>query len=400
MGISTLCLGAVTAAILVIGNNHNTDSIDLYYTEAKDSATNYDNILYNHELFSYSRIKNSEESIDLPEEAFDFPELTEPSVDCSINSTYISASKLANETIYSLCKEYFDCQDVSFLLPMIISNNESAIRADKNITFSALYPSAVVSVSSVNDIIDFNCTRCLESADVFSVLGADWWTRDRGPVQMNPNYGIHDDRYNAALGKSEHAQLSKLNINDNMTAYTYKEGVINASYWVDQAAKTAGDRFNIKDICLRLSSEYNYALDTEATIYKCDSPILKMVMLSMYHGSGSVWMPAYTDTQIGYWNSGKLAYEYAQAISSNDVYLLIADIALSDVHNARRQHINPDIGISVSKAYSIYCDLVDKGYLKDADYYTSNGDYRIDYIVYPIKTIYNYAQLCILYNGG
>lgn len=402
IGLGTLIMCSVTVCILLCNNTGNKQTtINVFANNSAPETTQYSSISYNRNLFSYtSNPNNNTDSESMSEDIYDFPVIYDSPTECVINESYTSTSKIANETIYALCKEYFECQDVTFLMPMIIANNESAIRADKDVTFSAIFPSKVFPIENAGTIINFNCTRCLESSSIFSVMGADWWTRDRGPVQMNPDYGVHDDKYNKMMGKSEHAQLSKIKVNNDLTAYTNKDGIIDAQYWYEKSSTNAGDRFNIQDICLRLSSEYNYALNTMSSTYECDEPLLKMVMLSMYHGAGSLWMPAYVDTQIGYWNSGRVAYEYALALSSNEVYEVIFSKAKNDILNARRANSNPEVGISVNRAFEIYQELFNSGYIKDVNYYTSQGDYRTDYLVYPIKAIYNYAQLSILYSGG
>ena len=47
-----------------------------------------------------------------------------------------------------------------------------------------------------------------------------------------------------------------------------------------------------------------------------------------------------------------------------------------------------------------YNKLVKEGLIDNKETYTVAGTYRDDYIVYPIKMLYNFAQLQILYNGG
>ena len=403
IAVSTLGITALTSALLLIPTKSEGQVVVETFTGdiVYDNAVN--SIDYARPLFSYApdNGKESDESaVNTDQIYYDYPAYYEEVTACNIRSSYSEASKEANTSIYNICKESFDCEDVTFLMPMIIANNESAIRADKNLTFSSLIPSKVFPNVSKQLVESFNCTMCVESPEVFGVMGADWWTRDRGPCQMNPSYGVRADKYNKAMGKSEHAQLTQIEIKEDMTAYTTKEGVINALYWYEQSSTDAGDRFNVRDICLRLSSEYNYALDTVSSIYAPDTPLRKLVMLSMYHGAASLWLDTYTDSQIGYWNSGKLAYKYACALSSDECYSYIYNRAMDDIKSARAIGLNPDIGISVDSAYRIYSALEHDGHIKDVDYYTSDGEYRIDYIVYPIKAIYNYAQLSILYNGG
>lgn len=325
---------------------------------------------------------------------------TDVELSSGLYSGYSLLSQQCNLEIYKLCEKYFKVDNISPLYVMAIANNESAIRANKDITFCSLYPSKVVPPKTVDDIAEFNTLKVLDSSTIFSELAADWWTRDRGPVQMNPTYGIHDDSYYILMGESEQSLLSTNNKIYNYSAYTTKEGEITFLYWVEQASSERGDRHNIKDICLRMASEASYALATMKNTYSVSDTRLSMIMLSMHHGAGSLWNSTYKDAEIGYWKSGKIAYGYAHALSQDSVYNIIYSKAKNDVLTARVNSSNPDVGISTQKAMLIYNELMSLGYISDVDTYTVAGTHRDAYIVYPIKMLYNFAQLQILYNGG
>lgn len=315
-------------------------------------------------------------------------------------SGYSLLSQQCNLELYSLCEQYFTVEDLSPLYVMCIANNESAIRADKNITFSSLYPSKIVPISSVEDIRNFSSLAVLKDSYTFEHLAADWWTRDRGPVQMMSSYGIHNDYFYTLMGDSEQSLLKSIDKTHNYSAYTTKEGIINSSYWIEQASFEKGDRHNIKDVCLRMASEATYALNLMRQTYSVSNSRLAMIMLSMHHGAGSLWSPTYKNSEIGYWKSGNIAYGYARSLAREDVYSIIYNKAKTDILNARVNSTNPDIGISTAQAEILYNQLKDNGYISDINTYTVAGEYRLDYIVYPIKMLYNFAQLQILYNGG
>lgn len=351
-------------------------------------------IKYNKSLFSYvgeTPIIEEDTLLDL-------------SLTGDLHASYSDLSKACNLEIYELCASYFNVNvnniRVPIFYPMALSNNESSIRADKDMTFCSLYPSGVVTPTSADDISSFNVKDVVADATTFSKLANDWWTRDRGPIQMNGSYGVRNDSFNAQLGPSEKELLKHCEIAEDFTAYTSKEGIISGTYFVENSSENKGDRYNIRDICLRLSSECTYSLSVIQKTYELTNSRLAMVMLSMHHGAGSLWLPNYENSSIGYWNSGRLAYEYATAVASDEVYTQIYAKAEQDLKYARTHSSNPDIGISTSVAMDMYKDFESQGLLNSIDYYTHSGDFRKDYIVYPIKLLYNYAQLNLLYNGG
>lgn len=364
-----------------------------------NNTCSYGRIQGERELFSY--IAEYPE-VDIVEET--------PQEELDINISgglYTGYSKLSQECnwkIYDLCSRYFttkfDGKQLSPLYPMALANNESGIRADSSYTFTSLYPSGVVHPASPKDIEMFSCVNVLQSSSVFGKLADDWWTRDRGPIQMMDIYGIHDDAYYSKLGKSEYNQLIEFTNLYDYSAYTTKEGIISVDEWISRSSKEPGDRFNIKDICLRLSSETTYALSVIQDNYTVRDERLALVMLSMYHGAASLWNSAYKNSEIGYWKSGSDAYIYASSVASDKSYDIIYNCARDDVLTARINSSNPDVGISTSKAQLIYDKLMSEGLIADIGTYTVAGTYRDDYIVYPIKMLYNYAQLQILYNGG
>lgn len=397
--LSILLLTAVTVSVIMLtkdrrapdpkgGIDHMYDGPT--YTPAK--------ITYNRAMFSYNP------GVEADKQAPAISDLPIVFEEVSINSHYSVFSQECNAVLYKICRENFSVSignvEVSPLMPMVIANNESGIRADTSLTFSALYPSKILQPKSTDDIINASCLDVLRDEKTFSKLAADWWTRDRGPVQMNPSYGIRDDLFYSAMGKSEKELLKDFDNSLSASAYTTKEGSIDVSYWIEQASGERGDRFNPKDICLRLSSEYNYALKLASQTYTIDTSLLALAMCSIHHGAGSVWSPEYTDTKVGYWVSGGKAYELACALTSQAAYDIIHSRVVSDITKARATGQNPNAGLSTEAAYDIYMDIQKAGIIKNMSYYVNNGDYSKDYIVYPIKALYGYMQLSLLYNGG
>ena len=321
-----------------------------------------------------------------------------------INSCYSKLSQQCNIEILDLCSRYFrvswNGKEITPLLVMSMCQNETGLRADKNITFCALYPSAVVPPTSVRDISEFNSAKVLQSATTFNALASDWWTRDRGPLQMCTTYGVHDDSFNKQMSTSEKELLSNVSFSTEYTAYTNKEGVITSTDWVSLAAEEGGDRHNIKDICLRMSSELSTAVGYIEKSYNVRDEMQMLCMLSMRHGAGSMWLSDYKNKEISYWRSGSAACEYAEAVSQPAACDYLRELARNTVIDARAHSYNPEVGMATATAMDVYNEFVRRGYIQPKDTYTVDGTYRDGYITYPIKMMYNLFMLQILYNGG
>lgn len=356
-----------------------------------DSNGTLSRINYNRSMFNYSGGVNSKPA-------------SSDKVEVSLNGNYSQLSQECNAALYSICARNFTVSvgtiSLSPLVPMVIANVETGLRADPAITFSSLYPSKILTPTAASDIYSVSCLDVVASAENFKELAAEYWTRDRGPCQMNPSYGVRNDIYYGAMGRSEAALLSNLSEEKDYTAYTTKEGTITVDKWISEASNEKGDRFSPKDICLRLSSEYNYALSVASQTYNIDTELLAIVMCAMHHGAGSLWLPEYNNTNIGLWNSGSAAYELACSLTTQAAYNVIKDEVIKDIKLARSNNTNPSVSIDNSRASSIFNKLKSKGIVKDVGYYTTGGTYSIDYAVYPIKTLYCYIQLSLLYNGG
>lgn len=411
---STLCLFGMS--FIVLNNSTKIAIEDDIKSEVttRMNMTDIKSLAYVHGMFNYTSVRNAEEDVQQEDQA-ETPVSETPYVlnadkqelvvniqehNLHINDSYSQLSKDLNMALYDYCAKYFTLDGVTCLMPMIIANNETAIRADENLTFCSLYPSLIIKPTSVEDLDNMSTLTVLQDEYTFSHLANDWWTRDRGPLQMNMTYGSHGDSYRELMGPSEEEILENYDFNISFTAYTSKEGTINSKHWVDNAAVTPGDRFSIKDCCLRLASEFNWAFSIMSDVYELDSTELKIAMLSMYHGAGSLWLSTYEDKKIGYWNSGKAAYEYARALTSDEALTYIYKYACSVIALARERGVNPQIGLTNIDALSIYTELNKQGILKSRSNYIGSGDYSEGYLLYPLKALYNYMQLSILYNGG
>ena len=91
---------------------------------------------------------------------------------------------------------------LSPLLPLAEANLEGG-RVDRGQTFSAMASTSVYTYPSVEELKEFDVTRVLDSRDTWLKMSSEYYTRDRGALQCNPNYGKNDPSY----GPSERSLL-------------------------------------------------------------------------------------------------------------------------------------------------------------------------------------------------
>jgi len=217
-----------------------------------------------------------------------------------------------NAKLYQIADQYYqvyyDNQRVSPLFPLALANVETPGRADNNITWSALFPSKVVDF----DLIDnFNVTYVAQDPITYNALMHEYSTRDRGALQMSPTYGTKNESYNSQMTGTEVEKLSAININPKAVS------------WAQGASSYSGDRFNIKDVCLRLASaDYNAVQDIQKHNVNIDSEIELIIMMAMYHHRSGVW---HVDGAGG-WRSFDKALAYAKYLASQDMVTSLNDI--------------------------------------------------------------------------
>ena len=391
------CMIVITCvAIPVIRSSKSKGPTIWEHDSYKEDVNNVAGIKYNRTMFVITGTSTPPQAAQ--------PATPDAVQSTNFNSNYSQLSQACNQALYDICSRNFSVSvgnvTLSPLVPMVIANVETGIRCDPSITFSSLYPSKILKPATATDIYNVSCLDVIASKANFEELAAEYWTRDRGPCQMNPTYGVRNDIYTAAMGRSEYELLSNISITEIYEAYTTREGTITSDYWIEKSSTEKGDRFNPKDICLRLSSEYNYALSTAYRTYSIDTELLALVMCTMHHGAGSLWLPEYTDKPIGLWNSGSRAYELACSLTTQAAYDIISEKVINDLTSARSRGSNPNVTLSTNEANDIFNKLKSKQIVKEQSYYMSGGTYNTDYCVYAIKALYSYVQLSLLYNGG
>ena len=277
----------------------------------------------------------------------------------------ISAS-VPNTQLMNLADQYYQVYygdlRVSPLLPLAQANVETPGRADHNITWSALFPSKYVPIEKLET---FNVCDVATNPKQYSALMHECSTRDRGALQMSPTYGTGNAMYNNQMSGTEVDKLKTCTV-DPM-----------AKVWVSGASTHPGDRFNIRDVLLRLASAHSDALRyCERNNLEIATDAQAVVMLAMHHHRSGVWV---SKGGAGGWRSMQLAYEYAQAISSQEqVNTLVA-----------YYHEHPKL-LTIDARTAASLRMVDY-----TQYTTSSLEAN-----YPVKVLYSYIALQQLYYGG
>ena len=275
----------------------------------------------------------------------------------------------ANLALYDLADKYFQVyygsMRLSPITPLAIANVETPGRADNNVTWSALFPSKYV---PINMLYSMDVTTVLSSESIYKPLSTEYSTRDRGALQMSPTYGTHNAYFNQLMSGSEVDKLSTISDSTHAT-------------WIKGASSSRGDRFYAPDVCLRLSSAFMEAIsDITKNNYAPSSDYQLLAMCAMYHQQSAVWSNKNHNKSVGKWNSGKLAYDYSALISSAEFLKALKDYAYS----------NPDV-------YCISNDALAKIYKANSN--KPMSDFASSTLVtnYPIKVLYAYIKLCIMY---
>lgn len=313
-----------------------------------------------------------------------------------------------NSKLFDMCNKYFLAtyggQQLSPLIPMAVANVETPGRADQTITYSSLFPSKVVRINSADAISNMSCLAVLESPEIFSVLASDHWTRDRGALQMNPNYGTEYEAFNSLMGPSEAEILSNIRAAGmDFTGYSAYEPrnsrTLSADDWLAELATTPGDRHNVKDSILRLAASAQEVVDNYSTQYEIKNDMEIMCAIAMQHNSGSVWNKAYRDKKVGNWRNGAVAYRYCLGVTSPEFTAKLHAFCSDKLMNARNSGKKVPMQMERSEARALFEEAVSEGILDNYSTYVYEGRYYEVTYCYPIQSLYAYTMLGLVYSG-
>lgn len=274
----------------------------------------------------------------------------------------------ANRLLYNLADTYFSCyfgnDRVSPILPMAIANVETPGRADFTKTWSALFPSRIVAIDLIETM---DVTTVVSDPTIFSALSKEYSTRDRGALQMSPTYGTGNSELNALMSGNEKDKLKDVDCS-------------NYTSWVSGASSNSGDRFYIPDVCLRLSAAMQQQVDNMIkNNYQPNNNMQLIAQCAMGHHSSGVWHFSNHSKSVGRWRTAELAYQYSTNISQQN----FIDVLSNYAQQSNSNYITSDTAKNLY--YSTFSEPL-------STYATSDI-----VCTYPIKVMYAYIKLCMLY---
>lgn len=287
----------------------------------------------------------------------------------NMRQVIITASGI-NAELYDYCSTYFHAsygyQAISPILPMAIANVETPGRADFSITWSALFPSKIVPVSEMDT---FDVTSVVTNPDYYNALSKEYSTRDRGCLQMSPTYGTSNETLNARMSGNEVDKLKQVDTSNYKT-------------WVKGASSSPGDRFYLPDVLLRMSAAMQLQCNNMAkNNYTPNNDFQLITMCAMGHHNSGVWHFKNHDKSVGCWRSGNKAYEWATIVGSQEM----VDVLTAYAEQSSSSYIDSAI------AKQLFAKVSSE----------STSTYATKDIVcyYPIKALYAYIKLCMLYTN-
>lgn len=313
-----------------------------------------------------------------------------------------------NTKLFDMCNKYYLTtyygQQVSPLVPMAISNIETPGRADHKVTYCSLFPSKYIAIDNADQMSNMSCLVVVESQELFSKLASDHWTRDRGELQMNPDYGTGYEAFNSLMGPSEAEILGNIKGTDidlsKLAAYEPRnERNIGGEEWVAGASTKPGDRFNIRDSLLRLAASSQSAIDQYVSQYEIANDSEVMCLIAMAHNAGSVWNPSYRSSKVGNWRSGVIAERYCKELTSDAFIRKLKNYCEARLSAAREAGVDVPMTLDRSDAKVLFEEGMSEGIFDDYRTYVYEGRYYEVTYCYPIQALYNYMMLGLVYSG-
>lgn len=294
-----------------------------------------------------------------------FDEVVTASITTEAYKQHVKMSNIsdANVKLYQIVDKYFQSyyngKRVSPLFPLALANVETPGRANHDITWSALFPTAVVDMSLIDT---FDVTYVAQDPVKYDALMHEWSTRDRGALQMSPTYGTNNSTFNALMSGTEQEKLA--------TAQIAK----GAASWASGASSSPGDRFCTQDVCLRLAASCENAIQQiKSKNLDVQNNAELITMLAMYHHRSGVWQVS----GAGGWLSTQSCMNYVHHICSQQS----VDTLREYYAKTNAYVLDNDVAAAILGNYTQYT--------------TSKLE-----ATYPIKVLYSYVVMTNKYNKG
>lgn len=331
---------------------------------------------------------------------------------CTINDSYSELSKQLNTYLYQIaiqtCGDLY-CGDIKLspLLPLAEANQEGG-RVNTAVTFSALASSSIFTFNSVEELANLNVTDCLRDANTWQRMSSEYYTRDRGALQCNPNYSgdMHD------FGPSERELLDAYVAENGIPDYGVNMDSLGNSYtvadWINYSRTKQGDRFNPQSMLKMFAWEkQNVEIPGILRHFPDVQNEWQVYCIMAYcHWCGSGFLTFDRDMAYAGWNSVSLADEYCRDLTKPECIEVIYAQCLQDIQAARAAGRNPVRCLDKRSGRAVFDILVSEGLVKPYEYYfrdkvnsKNNWNQGATACTYPIGIIYGVMQMNLLYSG-
>lgn len=327
-----------------------------------------------------------------------------------INDFYSDLSKELNIYLYEIAQEYANdmwCGDIQLspLLPLAEANLEGG-RVNPRITFSAIADSSVFTYESVYQLANHNVTDCLRDKQTWRTMATEYYTRDRGALQCNPDYGANNPAYGASERELLNAYITERGIPDYGTCHDKRGNTYDVSDWIDYSRTMYGDRFNPESVIRMFADEKR---NVEIPLIRKYVPNIQnewevYCYMAYCHWCGTGYLTMNkSDSYSGFQTIGR-SNEYLHDITTPESIEFIYSLCVKDIRDAREHNRCPVVAIDSNSGRVIFDALHERGLVKDWDYYfrhkmTGDWDQGKTACYYPFGMIYGVMQMNLLYSG-
>lgn len=403
ISILLVCCIPVITTVIVWSVYLKSPDVEQGYTgyQAVLPIVSYDQIMYEFSTAHKPYAPRTDEGV---------PETPPVRTEMKINPVYSTLSLELNTYLYEVCQEFAGslyCGDIQLspLLPLAEANLEGG-RVDRSQTFSAMASTSVYTYSSVDELKEFNVTRVLDSKETWLKMSSEYYTRDRGALQCNPNYGANDPAYGPSERTLLDAYVQENGLPDYGTNKDSKGNTFTVQDWINYSRVKYGDRFNVESM-IRIFADEKARVEIpgiERNFQNIQNEYHVYAIMAYNHWIGSGFMTMDQDTAYAGFQSIGRAYEYCEAISSPKAIEIIYSQCLQDIQAARGRGDYPPRCLDKTGGYRVFDLLVQEGVCKDWDYYfrhkvTNGWDQGNTACTYALGVIYGVMQMNLLYSG-
>ena len=339
------------------------------------------------------------------------PSVSLPSA-VKIHDSYSPLSKELNLYLYGLATTYCGNMYVgdiklSPMLPLAEANLEGG-RVDTSVTFSAIASSSIFSFDSVEELESLNVTDCLKDAATWRAMSSEYYTRDRGALQCNPNYGADKPEYGPSERELLDAYVAEHGMPNYGTNHDSIGNVFTVEDWIEYSRTKSGDRFNPESI-IRIFADEKRNVEIPGILRNfpdVENEWQVYCIMAYNHWCGSGYMTM--DRSIAYagWQTVAKSDEYIKDITTPEAIEVLYSQCVQDIQRARAAGRNPVRCLDSYSGRALFDRLHEAGIVKDYYYYfrdktNAGGTWNQGRTActYPLGLMYGIMQMNLLYAG-